>query len=392
MSVRSLAIVATRYPCNRHPTWHVFVRQIAHSFARQGVEVSVISPISLHRAWLGGDACHTIEDAGDGATVSVFRPRFVSMSCFGLGRWNSFRLTVKGIQRAVKRVLCKQMTRRPDALYGHFMYPAGAVAVSLGTELSIPAFPAAGEISLDTVEHIGRGEAGCELSKASAFIANSTHLARLMEQRLKLGRERIAVFPNGINRRIFFPRERAVMRRQYGLPEDQLLIAFTGSFEPRKGARRVAEAIRGIDGVSGVFIGAGDEPPEGKNIVFCQRVPHQQVPELLSACDVFVLPTTDEGCCNAIVEAMACGLPVISSTGSFNDEILNEDVSIRIDSLDVDALRLAISRLKNDAVLRQRMASAALQWSAHFDIDERARKILSFMESEIRQRQAAACK
>jgi len=204
-----------------------------------------------------------------------------------------------------------------------------------------------------------------------------------MQERLSLSPGRIGVFPNGFNRRVFFPRDRAAMRRQYGLPLDRLLIAFTGSFEPRKGARRVAEAIRGMDDVAGVFIGGGDEPPEGDNVVFCKRVPLQQVPELLSACDAFVLPTTDEGCCNAIVEAMACGLPVISSTGEFNDEILNEHVALRVDAMDVNALREAIVSLKEDAALRQRMADAALKWSLQFDIDERARKILRFMESKI---------
>ena len=49
--IQSLAIIAYRYPCNLYPVWHVFVRQIAHSFARQGVEVTVITPLAIHRAW-----------------------------------------------------------------------------------------------------------------------------------------------------------------------------------------------------------------------------------------------------------------------------------------------------------------------------------------------------
>jgi len=74
---------------------------------------------------------------------------------------------------------------------------------------------------------------------------------------------------------------------------------------------------------------------------------------------------------------------VISSTGAFNDEILNEHVSIRVDSMDVGALRRAIILLKGDAALRQSMADAALKWSDNFDIDQRAKNILRFMESKI---------
>lgn len=383
MKIRSLAIIAYRYPCNLHPTWHVFVRQIAHSFARQGVEVTVISPLAIHRAWLGHDLFRTTEDAGEGATVTVFRPRFLSMSDMKIGNWNSFPLTVAGIRRAAKRVIRAHMTMPPDAIYGHFMYPAGAVAVSLGVEMGIPSFPAAGEISLDTVAPIGKDQARCELRKATAFIANSSHLARLMKRELDLEIDRIGVFPNGVNRRIFFPRDRSAMRRKYGLPADRFIVAFVGNFEPRKGPRRVAEAIRNIEGVAGVFVGDGHEPPEGGNVLLSRRVPHDQVPEILSACDVFALPTTDEGCCNAIVEAMACGLPVVSSTGPFNDEILNGEVSMRVDPLDVSAIRSAIIHLRDNPGTRHKMSCAALDWSAGFDIDQRARRILEFMVANV---------
>jgi teichuronic acid biosynthesis glycosyltransferase TuaC len=372
-----------------HPTWHVFVRQIAYSFARQGVEVTVISPLSIHRALAGRDSFRTTEDAGEGTTITVFRPKFISMSSCTIGTWNSFQLTVDGIRRAVKRVLGRYMDMLPDALYGHFLYPAGAVAASLGAELGISSFPAAGEISLDTVDPIGKEQASQELSKATAFIANSGHLARLMVQTLKIGIDHIGVFPNGINRRIFFPRDRADMRRKLGLPPDRFLVGFVGGFESRKGARRVAQAIKDMHGVAGVFVGDGAEPPEGDNILFSRRVPHEQIPEILSACDVFVLPTTDEGCCNAILEAMACGLPVVSSIGAFNDEILNAEVSIRVDPLDISAIRAAIVQLRDDRGLRIAMSRAALDWSAQFDIDLRAQRILEFMEAELHSARSA---
>ncbi|MGI6241173.1 MAG: glycosyltransferase [Candidatus Omnitrophota bacterium] len=383
MNIKSLVIIAARYPCNQYPIWHVFVRQIAHSFARQGVKVTVISPLSIHRALVGRDPFRITEDAGEGVTITVFRPKFFSMSNYKIGPWNSFELTVSGIHRAAKRVLCEHMKTLPDAIYGHFMYPAGAVAVRLGAEFGIPAFPAAGEISLDTVFKIGVEKARKELSSATAFIANSSHLAGLMKRTLGIETHRIKVLPNGFNRRIFFPREKAAMRQKYSFPTDRFLVAFVGSFEKRKGPRRVARAIQNITGVSGVFVGGGNEVPQGDNVLFCRRVPHEQVPEILSACDLFVLPTTDEGCCNAIVEAMACGLPVISSTGAFNDEILNPEVSIRINPLDISAIHEAIIYLRDNPETRGTMSRAALAWSMQFDSDQRAQRILQFMTNRI---------
>lgn len=381
--MKSLVVIPSRYPCRAHPTWHVFVRQIAHSFARQGVAVTVVSPLPFHRAWRGGDPYRAEEDAGDGARVTVFRPRILSWSSLRIGRWNTFGLTVGTMTRAVRRVIRREMPALPDALYGHFMYPAGAVAVRLGTDLGVPAFPAAGEISLDTIDALGPERARRDLVSACAFVANSEHLAGLMRDRLALGADRIGVFPNGIDRRIFRPLDRAGMRQRFGLPADRTLVGFVGGFEPRKGARRVAAAIEGLDGVAGVYVGSGDEAPTGGQVAFCGRLPHGDIPAILSACDMFALPTSDEGCCNAILEALACGLPVISSTGAFNDEILTPAVSIRVEAMDVAALRAAILRLRDDRPGRTAMGAAALDWSERFDIDGRAQRMLAFMRAHM---------
>jgi glycosyltransferase involved in cell wall biosynthesis len=152
---------------------------------------------------------------------------------------------------------------------------------------------------------------------------------------------------------------------------------------------RVGEAIRGLAGVKGIFLGKGPNPPQGDNIIVNQSVPHEQVPEWLSAADVFVLPSTFEGCCNAALEAMSCGLPVISSDGAFNDDILNQDVSFRTDPLDVPAIRQAVIRLRDDADLRVRMGLSALSWSEGFDADARARSILDFMKNKIGRHEAS---
>ena len=91
------------------------------------------------------------------------------------------------------------------------------------------------------------------------------------------------------------------------------------------------------------------------------------------------MPTQKEGCCNAIVEALAMGLPVISSDGAFNDDILDENNSIRLNPNDVDAIAAAIKKLKEDKVLRQCMAEYSLSRHEEYSIQGRAKRIMEFI-------------
>ena len=138
-----------------------------------------------------------------------------------------------------------------------------------------------------------------------------------------------------------------------------------------------------IDGVYGAFAGKGEEKPEGERVVFCEAMEHDDIPVLLNAVDVFVLPTLAEGCCNAVIEAMACGRPVISSDLPFNHDILNETNAILIDPTNIEAIRDAIIRVRDDAGLRQRLSLGALETAKRLTIEARTDSILKFMEDHI---------
>jgi len=380
--LRSIAVVSHGYPCRVKPSWLVFVRQIAYAFARQGVQTSVICPLAIHRAVLGRDPYRSLEDAGEGAFVTVYRPRYLSMSSRQFGAFNTAHLTHRTHWLATRRCF-KRHLRDVGALYGHFLYPSGFSIVRLGAEFNVPSFPAAGEISLDTIQPTGSRGARRDLEKATGFISNSTHLAGLLQRELGFGRGEVGIFPNAVNRRLFYPRDRDAMRSRWGLPRDSFLACCVGTYGDRKGQDRVCRAIDSLRGVHGVFVGAGKQPSLGRSVIFSQALPQEQLPEVLSACDIFVLPTSDEGCCNAIIEAIACGLPIVSSIGPFNDDILSDDYSIRTDPFDIDAIREAVLRLRDNVRFRLNMGREALRRSKEFDAEVRARRILGFMQERI---------
>ena len=93
-----------------------------------------------------------------------------------------------------------------------------------------------------------------------------------------------------------------------------------------------------------------------------------------------MLPTFAEGCCNALIEAMACGLPIISSDREFNWDVLNADNSIMIDPENVDEIANAIAELRDNSEKRKEMSKAALHTAANLTIRIRAEKIAEFME------------
>ena len=360
----------------------MFVQQLVHAIARCGVRCTPIHPYKFHqwiRDFFPGGARQALFDPG---SCPAIRPPYFSASNRWIGPLNTISITQGSFQRAALWAV-RRLDALPDAVYGHFLYCGGGAAAWVGRRIGRPSFVAVGEGTFWSVRPFGLQRARRDFRNVTGVIAVSSLLKKKLIAELEIPPEKIGVFPNGIDRTLFFPRSRKEMRERHGFPQDQFLVAYLGNFIPDKGVGRLAEAIDGLDGVRGLFAGVGKLVPTGKNVLFCQRVPHGEVPEILSAADAFVLPTVAEGCCNAIIEALGCGLPIITSADEFNDDLVDDSVSVRVNSLDVQAIRNAIVDLRDDPNRCRRMADAAYARSQGFDINRRADSILSWMESRI---------
>jgi glycosyltransferase involved in cell wall biosynthesis len=278
-------------------------------------------------------------------------------------------------EQAVRRTLV-HIAHETDIIYGHFFYPAGRSAAQLGRAYGIPSVVRHGEGCLHA-RYLKRGTE--DFADISGVISNTRRLKRYCEQELGIPDERVRVFLNGVDRSIFYPRDRVAMRRRLRLPLGQFLVAFVGYFSELKGPHRVLKAIQPLEDVSALFIGSHMGPDRidlrGNKAAFIGAVEHSLLPEYLSSADAFVLPTTMEGCCNAILEAMACGVPIVSSNSDFNDEIIDDEVAIRVDPDDTDQIRQAILTLKENPGLRETFSKACLLRSRQFDINTRAREV-----------------
>ena len=268
-----------------------------------------------------------------------------------------------------------------DAVYGHFINQSGFAAAEIGKIYNKPSFFAYGESSFSSVSDIfSDKQIRHRLDSILGVVAvSSKNRDELLEHGV-VSPEKIRVFPNAIDNDTFKVLDKSAIREKLGIAQEDFVVAFVGHFINRKGSKRLSDALEKFDDVKSIFIGAGPEEPTCNNIIYKGRLSHNQIPEYLNAADVFVLPTLAEGCCNAIVEAMACGLPIISSNLPFNDDILDESNSIRIDPNNVDELAEAIRELRDNKEKHERMSNASLALASFLTIDKRAKRILSFIE------------
>jgi glycosyltransferase involved in cell wall biosynthesis len=170
-----------------------------------------------------------------------------------------------------------------------------------------------------------------------------------------------------------------------GIPKDAFVTIFVGQHTARKGTLRLDAALKQLNDtdIKSIYIGRGPEDPDYEGIITKGPKPHEQLPEYLSAADVFVLPTHNEGCCNAVIEALACGLPVISSDRPFNYDVLNNSNSILIDPDNVDAIATAIKKVKDDNELREKLSEEALVTANNLTLDKRVDKLLAFINNSL---------
>lgn len=382
--IKSLCIISYEYPTKSRPLYS-FVEQIVNQFSDNGIRCIVISPLSISKHYVRKVEIAKYKSeykTNQGNSFEVYRPRYFSFSrkLFGI---NTGNLTYYGFKKSV----LKEFKKRNiifDAIYGHFIYPSGMCAVDLGEMFNIPSFIAYGECSPDEYKSIDKKLVQEKLKKTSGIISVSTqNLRELISSNLVSRKDHIGVFPNGIDKGRFYKVEKESARKQLGLDNNIFIVAFVGLFIRRKGIHNLSAALNLIDDVYSIFIGDGPEEPQCKNILFKGSVPHDEVYLYLNAADIFVLPTQAEGCCNAIIEAMACGLPIVSSDKPFNDDILNDKNSIRLNVEDAEAIKQAILKLKEDVALRQSMSDEAVLSASKLNIQTRAQKIIEFMNLHI---------
>ena len=220
--------------------------------------------------------------------------------------------------------------------------------------------------------------------RADHILADSQHTARDLQARWQIADERITVVQGAVDHAHFYPRtdraRRLATRRRYGIGMGPFLFTLS-TLEPRKNhvrlirafhqARREADVPQHlvIGGAKGwlydeIFatvqqLGLDDE------VHFAGYVDEADLPVLYSAADFFVFPSLYEGFGLPLIEALACGTPVLTADNSCLPEAAGPG-AVYVDAKDVTSIAQGIVRLANDADLRKRLSRAGRAHAASF--------------------------
>ncbi len=380
------ALFIGSYPNAVEPIRNIFFKKLIYEMAHQGVECTVVSPVS-YTYYKGKTVLideYLEEKTETGETVQVYHPRMISYSAKKIGRWNTVHLTQRASQNAVLRICRKIDMKKFDFVYGHFFLGGGLTASVVAQKYNLPAYIAYGECDFHSEISSKFGDLTSKhVRNVEGIICVSS--ANLTDMKQREFSKNIPLFLslNAIDKTAFYKRDKANCRNLLGLSQDDFIVGFAGYFIERKGPDRVLAACKDIDNVKLAFAGTGNMSLESEKIVFKRELKHHEMPIFLNAVDVFVLPTRNEGCCNAILEAMACGCPIVSSDRPFNYDVLTDENSILVDPDDVEEIKKAVIKIKKDDLLRKKMSTASLNIVSALTIEKRVENILNFIYNKV---------
>ena len=369
-----LLTFSTLYPNNMRPNHGIFVEnRLRHLLASGRVRSTVIAPVPwfpTRSARFGDWAVNA--GVSRGAVrhgITVHHPRFLTIPRVGmpLAPYLLYRAVLPTIQQLLAR------GDHFDAIDAHYMYPDGVAAVWLGRTLGLPTVVTARGTDINLIPRyaVPRALIRQAIRGATALIAVS---AALKTRLVALGapEHKVTVLRNGVDTSLFRPMDRCACRAALGLARPTLLSV--GHLIERKGHHRVIQAMTRLNQFDLLIVGDGPERNRLTNMAerlglkdrvrLLGAVPHHELPTLYSAADILVLASSREGWANVLLEAMACGTPVVASNVWGNPEVVREaSAGVIAEENTPDGIGAAVRRLYANLPARAATRAYAEQFS-----------------------------
>jgi glycosyltransferase involved in cell wall biosynthesis len=371
----NVAVLTSLYPSAVRPTEGIFAERRWAGMAARGHEVRVTHPLPRAPFSFGredwaelGRMSPTEERAG----IPIERPRYLHLP--KRARANARAFAACGLKHIFVR-------GRPDVVvadYAHTLGRMGIPFVVSGRGSDV--LQVAGEAGLE------RDLAEC-LQKAGHWCAVSRDLVEVMD-RLGGRPGHGVLVPNGVDTDIFAPGDRAAERERFGLPQEAAVVLVVGHLIERKDPvlavrayARWAERHQGPTRL--VLVGRGplyepltDEIAKTLHENEVRLVPHAEPDELArwyAAADALLLTSWREGRPNVVLEALACGRPVLATEAGGTGELLEGLEGMLAATREPDELAVALEELVTAGWDQERLRAHAgrFTWEAGLDALER---------------------
>lgn len=237
------------------------------------------------------------------------------------------------------------------------------------------------------------------MHKADHIVSVSSHTASDVVQRLGIDRTRITVIPNAVDDkfRVLSKDESTAFRQQQGLSPDAFCLLNVGSNHIRKNVSTILEAVALLKnrGLTVHFWKAGtDFNDEQKQFIQAHQLQQQvfyvgepddrSLVQLYNAADVLVAPSLSEGFGLTVLEAMACGTPVIASNVTSLPEVVG-DAGVLVQPTDVEAIANAVHQLHSDSSCSDRLIEKGIERAKQFTWKKTGERIAEIYEKFLGQ-------
>ena len=362
------------FPNLNQPSHGIFVEnRLRHLLASGALEARVVAPVPWVPSWpklsgeyakLAGVPAHETRHG-----IEISHPRYLVLPKIGMTL--APYLMYAGVLPTIRRLVAGGYDF--DLIDAHYFYPDGVAAIWLGryfgkpvtitgrgTDLNlIPAYARPRRLIQTAIRESAGMITVCQALKAPLLALGATDA-------------RVRVLRNGVDLKMFQPMERGPLRAKLGLTRTTL--ASVGHLIERKGHDIVIKAMRHLPDCDLLIAGDGPEDAAlralaqaqgvGDRVRFLGRLGHGELREVYAASDILILASSREGWANVLLEAMACGTPVVASNVWGTPEVVAApEAGELMDARTPEALAAAVGRVRGRAIDRAATRAYAEKFS-----------------------------
>ncbi|MBF0563590.1 MAG: glycosyltransferase family 4 protein [Alphaproteobacteria bacterium] len=346
---------STLYPNATQPVNGVFVEnRLRHLVAGGEVEARVVAPVpwfpSSHPVFGAWGKYAAVPAAETRHDLPVRHPRYPVLPKIGMS-------VAPALLYAGTRATVRQILRQWDfdLIDAHYFYPDGVAAAMLAREFGKPLVITARGTDINLIPRfaVPRAQIVWAAGRAAGLITVCDALKRALVE-LGCAEDKVRVLRNGVDLAGFRPLDREPARQELGV-NGRVLVS-VGLLIERKGHHLILEALAGRPGYTLLIVGDGPDRASlqqqakalglAERVRFLGQLPQDRLPAIYSAADALVLASSREGWANVLLEAMACGTPVVATdVWGTREAVCAPEAGVLVARRSAEGLALGLDRL-----------------------------------------------